>query len=78
MLKICEQKGVGDQITVDQFYIVSYLLGDDVVQVREKFAAKLHRGLYRMPPRSLPIDFMGVYALAGTEEDSRIRGIKSG
>lgn len=75
MLKICEQKGVGDQFTVDQFYSLSFLLADDMVEVREKFATKLHRGLYRMPLRSLPLDFMGVYALAGTEEDKRIRGI---
>jgi len=73
MLKICEQKGVGDQFTVDQFYSLSFLLADDMVEVREKFATKLHRGLYRMPLRSLPLDFMGVYALAGTEEDKRIR-----
>ena len=74
MLKICEQKGVGDQFTVDQFYSLSFLLADDMMEVRERFGAKLHRGLYRMPLRSLPLDFMGVYALAGTEEDKRIRG----
>ena len=74
MLKICEQKGVGDQFTVDQFYSLAFLLADDMPEVRERFAAKLHRGLYRMPLRSLPLDFMGVYALAGTEEDKRVRG----
>lgn len=74
MLKICEQKGVGDQFTVDQFYILSLLIADDMPEVRERFTAKLHRGLYRMPLRSLPLDFMGVYALAGTEEDKRIKG----
>lgn len=74
MLKICEQKGVGDQFTVEQFYALSLLIADDIPEVRERFAAKLHRGLYRMPLRSLPLDFMGVYALAGTEEDRRIRG----
>jgi sister-chromatid-cohesion protein PDS5 len=74
MLKICEQKGVGDQFTVDQFYSLSLLIADDMPEVRERFTAKLHRGLYRMPLRSLPLDFMGVYALAGTEEDKRIKG----
>lgn len=74
MLKICQQRGVGDQFTVDQFYRVSFLLADDVAQVRQKFAAKLHRGLDRMPPCSLPLDFMGIYALAGTEQDETIRG----
>ncbi|XP_057373894.1 sister chromatid cohesion protein PDS5 homolog B-B-like isoform X1 [Daphnia carinata] len=75
MLKICEQKGVGDQFTVDQFYSLSLLIADDMPEVRERFTAKLHRGLYRMPLRSLPLDFMGVYALAGTEEDKRIKAI---
>ena len=74
MLKICEQKGVGDQFTVDQFYSLALLIADDMPEVRERFTAKLHRGLYRMPLRSLPLDFMGVYALAGTEEDKRIKG----
>jgi sister-chromatid-cohesion protein PDS5 len=69
MLKICEQKGA-----VDQFYSLSLLIADDMPEVRERFTAKLHRGLYRMPLRSLPLDFMGVYALAGTEEDKRIKG----
>ena len=75
MLKICEQKGVGDQFTVDQFYSLALLVADDSPEVRERFSAKLHRGLYRMPLRSLPLDFMGVYALAGTEEDKRIKAI---
>nr|CAH0110668.1 unnamed protein product [Daphnia galeata] len=75
MLKICEQKGVGDQFTVDQFYSLSLLIADDMPEVRERFTAKLHRGLYRMPLRSLPLDFMGVYALAGTEEDKRIKAL---
>lgn len=74
MLKICEQKGVGDQFTVDQFYSLALLIADDMPEVRERFTAKLHRGLFRMPLRSLPLDFMGVYALAGTEEDKRIKG----
>ena len=74
MLKICEQKGVGDQFTVDQFYSLALLIADDMPEVRERFTAQLHRGLYRMPLRSLPLDFMGVYALAGTEEDKRIKG----
>ena len=75
MLKICEQKGVGDQFTVDQFYSLAFLVADENPEVRERFSAKLHRGLYRMPLRSLPLDFMGVYALAGTEEDKRIKAI---
>ena len=43
MLKICEQKGVGDVYTVDQFYNLSQLAIDDVKQVRELFISKLHK-----------------------------------
>lgn len=66
MLKICEQKGVGDQFTAAQFYNLSRLAQDKVFQVREKFIQKLHRGLNRyIPNKCLPLDFMGIYALAG-------------
>lgn len=44
MLKVCEQKGVGDQYTAEQFYNLSLLMVDEVKQVREIFAAKLHKG----------------------------------
>ena len=43
MLKICEQKGVGDVYTVEQFYNLSQLAVDDVKQVREIFVTKLHK-----------------------------------
>ncbi|XP_047520595.1 sister chromatid cohesion protein PDS5 homolog B-B isoform X2 [Pieris napi] len=76
MLKICEQKGVGDQFTAEQFYNLSHLIVDDVLQVRETFAAKLHKGLSKgIPNKCLPLDFMGMYALAGREPDRRVRGI---
>ena len=66
MLKICEQKGVGDQFTANQFYNLSRLAQDEVQQVREKFIFKLHKGLNRgLPSKCLPMDFMGIYALAG-------------
>ncbi|XP_050671417.1 sister chromatid cohesion protein PDS5 homolog B-B [Leptidea sinapis] len=76
MLKICEQKGVGDQFTAEQFYNLSHLMIDEVPQVREAFAAKLHKGLSKgIPNKCLPLDFMGMYALAGREPDRRIRGL---
>ena len=43
MLKICEQKGVGDVYTVEQFYNLSQLAVDDVKHVRELFVTKLHK-----------------------------------
>lgn len=74
MLKICEQKGVGDQFTAEQFYNLSHLMIDEVPQVREAFATKLHKGLSKgIPNKCLPLDFMGMYALAGREPDRRIR-----
>ncbi|MCL4115788.1 UNVERIFIED_CONTAM: hypothetical protein GTU68_048939, partial [Idotea baltica] len=38
MLKICEQKGVGDQFTSEQFYNLALLMNDECPQVRERFA----------------------------------------
>jgi len=72
MLKICEQKGVGDQFTPSQFCTLSKLMSDDVLEVRGKFALKLHRGLSKgIPHKCLPLDFMGFYALAGFETDRK-------
>lgn len=42
--------------------------------MRELFAIKLHKGLGRgLPNKCLPLDFMGYYALAGREPESRLR-----
>lgn len=76
MLKVCEQKGVGDQYTPEQYYNLSQLICDEVKQVREIFASKLHKGLNKgLPHRCLPLDFMGFYALAGREEENRLRTV---
>ncbi|XP_071446886.1 sister chromatid cohesion protein PDS5 homolog A isoform X2 [Hetaerina americana] len=74
MLKVCEQKGVGDQFTAEQFYNLSLLMNDEVLNVRETFANKLHKGLSRgIPQKCLPLDFMGYYVLAGQEPDRRLK-----
>lgn len=71
--KVCEQKGVGDEYTAEQFYNLSQLMVDEVKQVREIFATKLHKGLNKgLPNKCLPLDFMGYYALAGNIECSLI------
>ena len=76
MLKISEQKGVGDQFTTEQFYTLAKLVTDPVIQVREHFMSKLHRGLGRgIPHKCLPLDFMGMYVMAGMEADKRLRGM---
>ena len=76
MLKVSEQKGVGDQFTTAQFYTLSKLVSDPVIQVREQFLSKLHKGLSRgIPNKCLPLDFMGMYALAGLEADKRLRSV---
>lgn len=73
MLKICEQQGVGDQFTADQFYILSQLMIDPIPQVREIFVRKLHKGLYKgIPDKCLPLDFMGLYVLGGREKDPKL------
>ena len=43
ILKICEQKGVGDKYTLEQFYTFSRLFVDPVPQVRERILIKLHK-----------------------------------
>ncbi|ETN63105.1 androgen induced inhibitor of proliferation (as3) / pds5 [Anopheles darlingi] len=79
MLKICEQKGVGDQFIADQFYNLSQLMTDPVPEVRDTFVKKLHKGLNKgVPHKCLPLDFMGYYALGGREtERSLLQQIKS-
>lgn len=73
MLKICEQKGVGDQYNAEQFYILSQLMIDPVPEVREIIGKKLHKGLNKgIPLKSLPLDFMGFYVLGGRENDRRL------
>ena len=76
MLKICEQKGVGDQFTVEQYYNLSTLVSDPVKQVRTRFIAKLHKGLARgVPLKCLPLDFMGFYAIVGLEADKNVKEV---
>ncbi|XP_059079430.1 sister chromatid cohesion protein PDS5 homolog B-B-like isoform X2 [Tigriopus californicus] len=73
ILKICEQKGVGDKYTLDQFYTLSTLFTDPIPQVRERILIKLHKGLGRgIPNKCLPLDFMGLYALAGLDTDKKL------
>ncbi|KAH8252376.1 hypothetical protein KR038_010787 [Drosophila bunnanda] len=76
MLKVCEQKGVGDQYSAEQFLQLSQLMADPVPEVREIFARKLHKGLGRSLPRNcLPLDFMGLYVLAGLETDRKLQDL---
>ncbi|XP_036333195.1 sister chromatid cohesion protein PDS5 homolog B isoform X1 [Rhagoletis pomonella] len=73
MLKICEQKGVGDQYNAEQFFNLSQVMCDPVPEVRDMFARKLHKGLGKgLPNKCLPLDFMGYYALVGHETDKRL------
>jgi hypothetical protein len=47
MLKVFELKDLGDQFSTEQYYILGKLVTDPVVQVREQFLVKLHKGLGR-------------------------------
>ncbi|XP_050425690.1 sister chromatid cohesion protein PDS5 homolog B-like [Adelges cooleyi] len=74
MLKICEQKEIGDQYTAEQFFLLSRLMTDEVLKVREIFAEKLHKGLGRGSPfKCLPLDFMGMYVFGGLETDKNLK-----
>lgn len=39
------------------------------MEVREIFIKKMHKGLNKIASKCLPMDFMGMYALAGRETD---------
>ncbi|EDV35799.1 uncharacterized protein Dana_GF12284, isoform B [Drosophila ananassae] len=76
MLKVCEQKGVGDQYSAEQFLQLSQMMVDPVPEVREIFSRKLHKGLSRSLPRNcLPLDFMGLYVLAGLETERKLQDL---
>ena len=47
MLKVFELKDLGDQFSTEQYYNLGKLVTDPVVQVREQFLVKLHKGLGR-------------------------------
>ena len=73
VLKICEEKGLGNQLSREQYCTVSGLMRDPVVCVRERFIIKLHKGLSRgVPLFGLSPDFMGLYVLAGLEMEPRL------
>eukprot|EP00088_Acartia_fossae_P068134 TRINITY_DN857_c0_g1_i5.p1 TRINITY_DN857_c0_g1~~TRINITY_DN857_c0_g1_i5.p1 ORF type:complete len:1163 (-),score=343.93 TRINITY_DN857_c0_g1_i5:589-3927(-) len=73
ILKICEQKGVGDMVAVNHMYNLAELAADPVPQVREKIIKKLHKGFKSFPYKSLPLDFMGIYVLSGFDEDKKLK-----
>ena len=76
MLKICETKDVGDVYTLEQFFNLAHLAVDPCKQVRQRFVSKLHKGLIRgVPFKCLPLDFMGIYALVGLDEDKKIKDL---
>lgn len=42
--------------------------------MRETFISKLHKGLTKgLPHRSIPLDFMGFFALGGLEKDKQLK-----
>ena len=73
VLKICEQKGVGDQLSAEQFYNLSQIMYDESPEVREAFMKKLHKGLSKgIPDNCLPVDYLGLYALGGRETNKKL------
>lgn len=48
------------------------LQSDPVLEVRDIFVKKLHKGLNKgIPHKCLPLDFMGFYVLGGREPDRK-------
>uniref|UniRef100_A0A1A9VQX0 Uncharacterized protein n=1 Tax=Glossina austeni TaxID=7395 RepID=A0A1A9VQX0_GLOAU len=70
ILKICEQKGIADRCTAEQYFNLSQIMCDPEPKIREMFAVKLHKGLAKeLPNKCLPLHFMGYYVLGGYETD---------
>lgn len=78
ILKICEQSGVGYICTSGQFLVLSSLMYDRTIEVRDLFAKRLHKGLSsRIPQKQLPLGFMAFYALGGCEQDQNLKQLLS-
>ena len=59
-----------------KFYNFSRLFIDPCPQVRERILIKLHKGLGRgIPNKCLPLDFMGLFALCGLEQEKKIKSM---
>ncbi|XP_064481267.1 sister chromatid cohesion protein PDS5 homolog B-like [Ornithodoros turicata] len=65
ILKICCCPAYADVLTHEQFQKLALVLRDECEDVRDKFAAKLHKHLFSM---RLPLQFMAIFALGGMEE----------
>ena len=72
MLKICEQKGVGDQLTTEQYSTLNKLVTDPVVQVRQQFLGKLPEHLKQIPVRSSQESTFGIAAASSTPSSTAI------
>lgn len=72
ILKLAQQVKYIDVITVEQFHQVALVMQDSCIEVRDKFTAKLHKGLEML---SLPPDYMAIYGLA-SPDPSKERKLK--
>lgn len=64
ILKICCCPTYADVLTHEQFQRLALVLQDECDDVREKFAAKLHKHLFSM---RLPLQFLAIFSLGGVE-----------
>lgn len=70
MLRICCCPAYADVLSHEQFQRLALVLQDECPEVRERFAAKLHRHLLAL---RLPLHFLAVFALGGTEKRRPLR-----
>ncbi|GAB6027135.1 hypothetical protein CHUAL_013897 [Chamberlinius hualienensis] len=66
-LKLVQDPTYAETLTNEQFQILSRLIVDETINVRERFAQKLHKGLITL---KLPLEFMAIFCL-GTSESNR-------
>ncbi|XP_076319055.1 sister chromatid cohesion protein PDS5 homolog A-like [Tachypleus tridentatus] len=72
MLKLCHEQPYAEILSQEQFQILALVLNDECYQVREKFAQKLHKGLFSL---SLPLEFMAIFALGGLEKTRELKSL---
>ncbi|XP_077983606.1 sister chromatid cohesion protein PDS5 homolog A-like isoform X2 [Glandiceps talaboti] len=64
LLKLAMEPCYADIITLDQFYVLALLINDECYQVRQRFAAKLQKGLLTL---RLPLQYLSIFGLCAKD-----------
>ncbi|KFM67353.1 Sister chromatid cohesion protein PDS5-like protein, partial [Stegodyphus mimosarum] len=70
MLKLCQEATYVASMTLTQFQNLAFVIHDPCLEVRDRFAQKLNKGLSTL---KLPLEFLAIFALAGLDERKEFR-----